>query len=303
MKSAAPAPDLAGATLAELRIALAPGIARAAVFDGWSRAAVEAAARMRAVRPEVAALAFPGGAMDMIAAWIATVDAAMEQAFAGGTLTGLPIRERISRLIRFRLDAIAGCEEALRRALTIMAMPQNAATSLRLGWANMASVAACAFAMLALWQGQQLMQRQAQLQGQLRQAQLAKPMAAPIDSTAEAARQVAAFYAYLPRHEMIPDQLKQLVAIAGKSGVLLAKADYKAQPEESADFLRYQITLPIKADHARVQAFILAALHRLPTLTLDSVTFKRNAPDAAEVEARVQFVLLVRKAASKEARS
>ncbi len=169
--------------------------------------------------------------------------------------------------------------------------------ALRLGWVNMASAAAFAFALLAVWQGQQLIQRETRLQDQLRQAQQAKPMAAPVDSAADAARQVAVFYAYLPRHEMIPEQLKQLVAIAGKNGVVLAKADYKAQPEENADFLRYQITLPIKADHARVQAFILAALHGLPTLTLDSVTFKRSTPEAAEVEARVQFVLLVRKAA------
>jgi hypothetical protein len=175
--------------------------------------------------------------------------------------------------------------------------------ALRLGWLNLASAGAFAFSALAIWQGQQLAQYEATLQRQLQQAQLARPLPPPADSTLDAVRQIAAFYAYLPRHEMIPEQLKQLVAIAGKNGVVLAKADYKAQLEENADFLRYQITLPIKAEHARVQSFILAALHGLPTLTLDSVTFKRNSPDAAEVEARVQFVLLVRKAAARGGRS
>lgn len=174
--------------------------------------------------------------------------------------------------------------------------------ALRFGWAGMAGAAALAFSLLALWQVQQLRQREAQLQVRLRQAQQGKPVVAPVDSTADAARQVAAFYVYLPRHETIPDQLKQLLAIASKNGVVLAKADYKAQPEENADFLRYQITLPIKADHARVQSFILAALLGLPTLTLDSVTFKRSTPEAAEVEARVQFILLVRKAVSRGGR-
>ncbi len=172
----------------------------------------------------------------------------------------------------------------------------------RFGWTSLAGVAVVVFAGAALWQGQQLARREAQLLRQLQQAQLAKPMPAPVDSAGEAARQIAAFYTYLPRHEMIPDQLKQLVAIAGKNGVALVKAEYKAQPEENADFLRYQITLPIKAEHARVQSFMLAALQGLPTLTLDSVTFKRNLPDAAEVEARIQFVLLVRKAASRGGR-
>jgi hypothetical protein len=166
----------------------------------------------------------------------------------------------------------------------------------RIGWAGLASMAALATCAIAGWQGQQLARRETQLQHQLQLAQRAKPLAVAVDPAVDAQRQIAAFYAYLPRHEMIPDQLKQLVAIAGKNGVVLAKADYKAQPEEGAQFLRYQITLPIKAEHARVQSFILAALQGLPTLTLDSVTFKRNAPDAAEVEARVQFVLLVHKA-------
>lgn len=123
-------------TLAEMRVVLAPGIARAAAFDGWSHAAVAEAARGQGIDPKVAAIAFPGGAMDMIAAWISTVDQGMERAFADGALFSLPIRERIRRLVRFRLDAVAGQEEALRRALSIMALPQNAAQSLRLGWSS-----------------------------------------------------------------------------------------------------------------------------------------------------------------------
>jgi rpsU-divergently transcribed protein len=46
----------------------------------------------------------------------------------------LPIRERIRTLVQFRLDALAGREEALRRALAIMAMPQNVPTAMKLGW-------------------------------------------------------------------------------------------------------------------------------------------------------------------------
>ncbi len=123
-------------TLDELRLALAPAIASAATFDGWSKTAVAAAARSEGVDPAVAALAFSGGAMDMIAAWIAAVDAAMEQTFADDALTGLSVRARIRRLVGFRLEALAGREEALRRTLAIMAMPQNAAQALKLGWSS-----------------------------------------------------------------------------------------------------------------------------------------------------------------------
>lgn len=121
-------------TLDELRLALAPAIADAAVFDGWSDAALIAAAAQEGVDADVARLAFPGGAMDMIAAWITNIDDAMAVALPPERLAEMKIRERIRSLVQFRLDAVAGQEEALRRALAIMAMPQNARRSLKLGW-------------------------------------------------------------------------------------------------------------------------------------------------------------------------
>ena len=126
-------PDL---TLADLRIALAPAVAEAAVFDGWTPLAVTNAAQAEGVDPEVARFAFKGGAMTLIAAWIASVDRAMESALPPDVLTTLKIRERIRRLVQFRLDALAGQQEALRRALAIMAVPHNAAQALRLGWSS-----------------------------------------------------------------------------------------------------------------------------------------------------------------------
>lgn len=121
-------------TLDELRLALAPEIARAAVFDGWTEDALNQAAALAGIDPAVARLAFPGGAMDMIGAWIDGTDARMQAAFGSGALAELKIRERIRALLQFRLDAITGHEEALRRALAIQAMPQNLARTLQIGW-------------------------------------------------------------------------------------------------------------------------------------------------------------------------
>jgi ubiquinone biosynthesis protein COQ9 len=123
-------------TLDELRLELAPGIAAAAIFDGWGDAALVAAARQAAVDPAVARLACPDGAMDMIAAWVERVDAAMAAAFDPQVLAQMPIRERIRSLVWFRLEAVAGLEEALRRALAIQAMPTNLVRTARLGWAS-----------------------------------------------------------------------------------------------------------------------------------------------------------------------
>jgi ubiquinone biosynthesis protein COQ9 len=122
------------ASLDDLRLALAPALADAAAFDGWSETAVREAARSTGIDPDAAAFAFSGGAMDMIAAWIGAVDVAMRAALPPEQIAKLKIRERIRTLVQFRLDAIAGQKEALRRALAIMAMPQNAARSIKLGW-------------------------------------------------------------------------------------------------------------------------------------------------------------------------
>ena len=169
----------------------------------------------------------------------------------------------------------------------------------RLGWGAALGLAALALAALAGWQAEAELQRQRLLGAQIAAARVAKPQ--PLsDAASDTAAGVAAFYAYLPAHDAIPEQLKQLVAIAAKNGVVLAKADYKAQPEENADFMRYQITLPIKADYAKIQGFLVGALRGLPTLTLDAVLFKRERIESGEVEAQVQFKLLVKKAGAKK---
>lgn len=121
-------------TLPELRLALVPAVAEAAVFDGWSEAAVDTAAGQLGLAPAVARLAFPGGAMDMIAAWVDRIDADAALTLPREALAPLRVPERIRRLVEFRIDAVAGHEEALRRALAILAMPRNLAQAARLGW-------------------------------------------------------------------------------------------------------------------------------------------------------------------------
>ena len=126
---------VADLTLDELRLALAPGIADAAVFDGWTDTALEMAADQLGADRDVARLAFKDqGAMGMICAWIETIDRQMMLDMPPEVLAEMKIRERIRSLIQYRLDAVLGLEESLRRALAIMAMPQNVPTALKTGW-------------------------------------------------------------------------------------------------------------------------------------------------------------------------
>ena len=122
------------ASLEDLRRQLAPAIAASAAFDGWSEVAVREAALAEGIDPDAAVFAFADGAMAMIEAWLATIDEAMARELPAERLATVKIRERIRTLVLFRLDAVAPHKEALRRAQAIMAMPQNAARTLALGW-------------------------------------------------------------------------------------------------------------------------------------------------------------------------
>jgi len=121
-------------TLDEIRAALAPAIAANAGFDGWSDAALSLAAQAEGVDTDVARLAFPGGAIDMIDAWFAAIDTAMAEALPPEKLATMKIREKITALVEARLALLGPQREALRRALATLAMPTNLVRAAKLGW-------------------------------------------------------------------------------------------------------------------------------------------------------------------------
>ncbi|UKK82929.1 COQ9 family protein [Sphingopyxis sp. BSN-002] len=121
-------------TLDEIRAALAPLIAESAAFDGFSNEALAGAAERLGVDVDVAKLAFPGGARDMVDAWFASIDAAMATRWPTEKLATLKIRERITTLVEARIDLLARDRESLRRALALLALPTNAPHAAKLGW-------------------------------------------------------------------------------------------------------------------------------------------------------------------------
>lgn len=121
-------------TLDEMRAMLAADLPHHAAFDGWTPAALELSASTVGIDAAVARLAFPGGAVDMIDAWFAHVDQAMLAQVTPDVLATMKVRERITALVQARLDIVANDIEALRRALAVLAMPQNLARAGKLNW-------------------------------------------------------------------------------------------------------------------------------------------------------------------------
>jgi ubiquinone biosynthesis protein COQ9 len=121
-------------TLDELRAALTPLLPQEAAFDGWTDEALASAGRALGVPEDRPRLAFPGGAVDMIDAWFGAVDLAMVAALPAEQIAAMKIRDRIRAMVLTRLEAVAPHREALRGALAVLALPQNAAHGVRLGW-------------------------------------------------------------------------------------------------------------------------------------------------------------------------
>jgi ubiquinone biosynthesis protein COQ9 len=120
--------------LEQLRRRLALAVGENAVFDGWTQAAVDSAAAQLGIDPVQARLAMPKTQAGMIDVYIQEVDRGLEAYFTPERLQGMKIREKIRALVCRRLEIMGPAREAVRRALAILAMPQNVPLALRTGW-------------------------------------------------------------------------------------------------------------------------------------------------------------------------
>jgi ubiquinone biosynthesis protein COQ9 len=127
-------------TLDELRPVLVEAMLPHVPFDGWGRAALEAAATDIGILPATARLVFPGGAAQMVEAHVALADARMRDALDTPEFRALKVREKITAAIRTRLEQAAPHKEAARRAANILAQPRNAPLAARLSWQTADSI-------------------------------------------------------------------------------------------------------------------------------------------------------------------
>ena len=127
-------PNREPSPLERLRRQLALAVGENAVFDGWTKGAVDSAARQLGIDPTQARLAMPKGQAAMIDLYIQEVDRALEAWATPKRMEKLKIREKIRSLIWHRLETMGPAREAVRRALAILAMPQNLPLAIRISW-------------------------------------------------------------------------------------------------------------------------------------------------------------------------
>jgi len=120
--------------LEQLRRRLALAVGENAVFDGWTRAAVDTAADQLGVDRAQARLAMPRTQSGMVDIYIEGVDRALEEHLTPERLEGMKIRAKIRSLVWKRLEIMGPAREAVRRGVAILAMPHNLPLGMRIGW-------------------------------------------------------------------------------------------------------------------------------------------------------------------------
>ncbi|MEE9139626.1 MAG: COQ9 family protein [Alphaproteobacteria bacterium] len=100
-------------------------------FDGWSRAAMAAGVADAGLDESTALRAFPAGAPELVEYFSTYTDQRMTAVLEKTDLAGMRVRDRVTTGVKVRLDLLARHREAVRRACSYLALPQNVALGLR----------------------------------------------------------------------------------------------------------------------------------------------------------------------------
>jgi ubiquinone biosynthesis protein COQ9 len=96
-------------------------------FDGWTIRALRSGLAAAGLPEDEAAILFPGGAADMIAVFCDLADRRMTDAAAAVTETRLSAR--VQAVVMQRLAMNRPHKEAIRRAVSVLALPGNTRTA------------------------------------------------------------------------------------------------------------------------------------------------------------------------------
>ena len=94
-------------------------------FDGWSLTAMEAAAERAGIDPVELETLFPGGPRDVVAWFSRWADRETLVALRAAPRQKLRTSERVAFGVKTRLSILMPHREAVRRGLSLLALPQN----------------------------------------------------------------------------------------------------------------------------------------------------------------------------------
>lgn len=99
-------------------------------FDGWSETALRAGAADAGLTPADALNAFPSGPAEAAVLFSDWADRQMLARLEKADLGAMKVRDKVAAGVRLRLEALAPHKEAVRRGLSLFALPGHAAAGL-----------------------------------------------------------------------------------------------------------------------------------------------------------------------------
>lgn len=100
----------------------------------------------------------------------------------------------------------------------------------------------------------------------------------------------------LPDTSVASGVIGQLEQLAQVHGLKLLRGQYAQAPVSGTPLLRWQVTLPVKAEYPKIIAFAATSMQALPSLALDEFKFKRTNIESTTLEADLRFSLYLREA-------
>lgn len=101
------------------------------------------------------------------------------------------------------------------------------------------------------------------------------------------------FYQTFPLAPSVSSALKNVYASASKNGLVLETGEYSLLQSDSERLIRYKIALPVKGSFQKILSFTDAVLEEVPTMALESASFKRENIADVLVDAKLVFVIYV----------
>ena len=117
-----------------VRLSLLQAILPLVPEQGWSDRAFEAAVEASGYEFERARAACPRGPLDLAGTFHKDADERMSAAIREADFSGMKFRDRVAAAVRLRLEVVEDRKDAVRRAMSLYALPQHAAEGARAVW-------------------------------------------------------------------------------------------------------------------------------------------------------------------------
>jgi len=110
------------------------------VFDGWTKAALQAGVQDAGFDADMALRAFPGGLPDLAQHMADWADRRMLDELADLDLDAMRVRDRVAAGVKARLQVVTPYREAMRRLLAYLTLPQNTPMAARQTWHTVGAI-------------------------------------------------------------------------------------------------------------------------------------------------------------------